>query len=105
MRTKNSKYIICPCCGTEYHISEIFFPSDLVSNPVELIKDEDGKIEYCIENEECLTQEYTCDKCDHKFKVTAEITFKTELIKDEDDFDEESSFKIYEDRATLEEPK
>lgn len=99
---KNINYIICPYCKAEYHISEIFYPTDIVSTPKELIKTEDGKIDYIIDDDKCLDTTYYCDYCNKQFKVTADISFKVSRVEPKE-FEEESSFKIYPNRVMLDE--
>lgn len=85
-----SKKILCPKCGTEYLLAEIYYPKSFVGNPHNIIKDETGKILGFDNSDSNLTEEFICDKCDSKFQVTASITFETKLVNDI--FDEDDNF-------------
>ena len=87
MIDKNTQIITCPVCGHQYLPSEIFFPDDLVGKPTEIIKDNFGKIDFYLGEDQNLTEEYVCDGCGTRFTVQAAINFKTEVV--EDKFDEE----------------
>lgn len=93
--------IICPKCGYEYTISEIFIPQYLLGKPRNIIRDDLGRIEVYDGIEQDLTEEYTCDKCNTTFNVNATITFETTIneAKTEDDY----VSTIYENRLVLDE--
>lgn len=83
--------IRCPECGTEYLPGEIYFPEDFLGKPKNIIKDENGDV-LGFDGEDMNTVEtYTCDHCGKTFTVDASITFRTNLVKDifedDDDFD------------------
>ncbi len=90
---KNDKVIIkCPYCGAEYLPSEIFYPEDFIPE-VDVIKDEAGKIVVHdrITNE--AYEEYTCDVCDHTFKVKMKVSVEAEKC-DEHDFNYDTITKV-----------
>lgn len=93
------KYIIkCPYCGAEYTPAEIYIPDDFfVSDTV--LKDEKYKI---ISADSLLntTEEYCCDHCLKNFKISADVSFTTETVKD--DFEDDSVVVINKDRVNLE---
>ena len=85
---KKNNYIKCPVCGREYMAGEIFLPNYFVGQPTDIVRGyEDNILMYKGEDMD-LEEEYTCDKCNTKFKVRAVVTFKTEKV--EDFFDEDS---------------
>ena len=85
-----AKKILCPKCGTEYHIAEIYYPKELVGCPRDIIKDEAGKILGFEGVDAKITEKYICDKCNTRFETIAAITFETKevvnLFDDDDDF-------------------
>jgi len=92
--------IVCPKCGAEYLLEEIFMSDDLIGNR-NAIKDSKGKIILIEGVEPDLSAEYICDYCDTKFIVTASINTITQFS--EDLWDEEYSVEIFKDRIDLEE--
>ena len=104
MNKEEKRLIIkCPHCGQEYLPAEIFIPSEFMGKPEGIIKEDKGNIEFYSGNNMNLDEEYICDKCGKKFFIQTDISFKT--IKENDDFNDEYSVLIYEDRITLDEPK
>lgn len=87
MNDKNTQLISCPVCGHQYLPSEIFFPDDLIGRPTEIFKDNSGKIDFYLGEDQNLTADYTCDGCGTHFKVQATINFKTEVENEK--FEEE----------------
>ena len=49
-----------------------------------------------------LEETYTCDHCDTKFKVTAKIQFKTQVV-DKYDMSKSYATPLFEDKMTLNE--
>lgn len=86
---KNKK-IICPTCGHEYHIAEIYYGDKLLGRPLNIIKDENGKILGFEGSDANYSEQYICDNCDSRFEVTASITYETKevinLFDDEEEF-------------------
>lgn len=76
--------IKCPYCGAEYLPSEIFIPSDFMPKFEDLTKDEDGKIVAVYENPMNLVEEYTCDHCNHRFSIKAQVEFHTSPCEEHD---------------------
>ena len=70
--------IRCPYCGAEYMPSEIFIPSDFLPKFEDLVKDDEGHIVAVYEHPMNLKEEYTCDYCNHRFSIIAEVSFKAE---------------------------
>ena len=100
--SKTENIIICPYCGAEYLPEEIFIPEDLFNQPRNILKDEHGKLEHFVRDDLSFEEEYTCDYCNHTFKVHCFLTFTTEKCLEHDfDFDHET--EIYPNRISLEE--
>ena len=94
--------IKCPVCGYEYVVSEIFIPKYLLGNPKLIERDNEGKIDVYVGDEQDLVEEYTCDNCSTAFKVRANITFDVEVLENKT-FNDEYITEIYTDRLTLKE--
>lgn len=86
-----SNVIKCPHCGASYTNSEIFYPEDLLGTQVDIVKDDKGEIITYNGEPPTLTQSYTCDKCNKKFKVNAKLTF---VITPESEYDFEDIFSF-----------
>ncbi len=97
MQIDKTNFIICPHCGAEYLPAEIFV-SDLVGNPTNIIKDENGHIDYYTGDSMSFVEEYECDTCGHRFRVTGKVTFTTEPI---DGFVENYESTLFEGRISL----
>ena len=69
--------ITCPTCGQNYLPAEIFIPDAFFGKPSEIEKTSDGKIDYFSGKGMDTVEEYVCDKCGAKFKVVANVMFKT----------------------------
>lgn len=93
--------IVCPKCGREYLIEEIFIPDYLLGHAKEIVRSEDGRIVTYIGTKQDLNEQYTCDKCKTTFNVTADITFNVSI--DETQNVDDYAFTIYEDRMELKE--
>lgn len=93
MKKKQSKLevIVCPYCGREYLPSEIYVPTSFVGNTRSIIRTNAGKIDTFFGKSMDLKEEYTCDKCDGKFSVTAKVSFFT---KKKEQFSEEFTSKL-----------
>lgn len=74
---KKYNKIFCPCCNAEYLMSEIYVPKAFVGCPIDIDKNNLGKIRKVIGEYSSMDESYTCDYCDTKFYVTARVTFKT----------------------------
>ena len=81
MLDKNIQIITCPVCGHQYLPSEIFFPDDLTGKPTEIVKDNLGKIDFYLGEDQNLTEEYICDGCGTHLTITAQIIFKPEVTE------------------------
>ena len=79
MKKKNSKIIVCPCCGAEYLPGEIYLPDYFVGQPTNIEKTySEGKIMYYNGKDMDLEEHFTCDRCNTRFKVKAKVSFETE---------------------------
>lgn len=96
--------IKCPHCGAEYLPAEIFV-SDLLGNPRNIIRDEDGKIEHFDGEPMSLTESYCCDYCGCKFAIYGKVDFITDFYMADEDFEEEYTTKVYDNRVSLWEDK
>lgn len=99
----DSKQIIkCPNCETEYLVDEIYNPDYFLGKHIDIDKDVFGKILYADGKDQCLTEEYICDKCNQKFFVKANITYEVTnnpIL----DMDKEYVSEKYKDRLFLKE--
>ena len=88
------KFIVikCPKCGFEYLPCEIFYPDSFLGEATNIVRDEEGKIQFYSNESMNLKEEFTCDKCGCEFIVEANVKFKTS--EKVDDFDDEVSIKI-----------
>lgn len=93
-------FIVCPVCGAEYLTEEIMFPDNMYGKPMNIIKDECGKILSFDGNSISLNESYKCDKCETSFRVKGTITYKTYVSVD-DDFDD--TYRTEFKRVTLSE--
>ena len=87
MADNDFQVIVCPVCEQQYLPAEIFFPTDLIGNPKEIIKDTSGKVEFFIGDDQDLDETYICDNCGTKLKIHANLTFKVDAISS--NFEEE----------------
>ena len=76
MKKNKIDTISCPYCGCEYLPSEIFVPS-FIGHPKYIEKDTSGKILNCYGKMFDPIEYYICDKCNTKFKIKADVKFKT----------------------------
>lgn len=99
--SKEDFVIRCPKCGAEYLPAEIFV-DDLLGNPTNITKDENGKIEFYTGEPMSFVEEYECDICGCKFIIKGNVSFETEVKEDlADDYES----VIYEGRISLWENK
>lgn len=79
MKTKQLRIIRCPNCGCEYLPAEIYYPGEFLGKPLNIMKDDSGKIigfdNYSMQD----TETYECDKCGSKFEVDATTNFSAKL--------------------------
>ena len=89
MKTSQIKFIKCPHCGYEYHPGELFLPGELIGQPNQILRDQEGKIVYVDypEYKELTTKtDYICDKCNKPFIVEATVTYKSSEQEEALDF-------------------
>ena len=72
--------IKCPVCGQQYHPAEIYLPNEFFGKPKEVVKNSSGQIEFVLGKDMNPVEEYICDNCNTKFRVTADISFETEIV-------------------------
>ena len=79
---KSYDYIVCPNCGREYLVEEIFLPSELYSydsiNGV-VRDDSDTKIIIHKGGSMNLDSTYTCEN-GYSFRVKGNLSFSTEIL-------------------------
>ena len=92
--------IICPHCGAEYLIEEIFMGEDVIGTRVAIKDSNTGKILHADGDAPELSAEYICDYCDTKFvtKLKVEVASVEKFV---DDFDEEYKVEIHKNRIEL----
>lgn len=101
METKG--IIKCPYCGAEYMPSEVYFPEDLLDGAFDITKSESGKIEHTLGEMPKYEEEYTCDYCNHTFKVECHMGFVTDKCDIHDFGNDYKSPVFNEDRMELKE--
>ena len=79
--------ISCPVCGAEYLPVEIFIPEDFFGRPEEVIRDPADKIEFFLGRGMNFKEEYICDSCGAKMRITAKLSFDVDTDPvDEDEY-------------------
>lgn len=73
---QNVPRIVCPTCGQEYLMAEIFLPSEFIGKPKEIVRTADGKITAFLGEPSNLEEEYICDNCNTKMNIKANISFE-----------------------------
>lgn len=86
--TKDFVIVKCPKCGYEYTAAEIFYPQDLLGNPNNIIRDDEGKIILVEGKQPVLEETFECDKCGTTFRARLGIQAETKYNKELDDEDE-----------------
>lgn len=102
MKPRKFETISCPNCGYEYLPAELYVPKAFFGKPENIERNEHGVILSYSNTSVDLFETYTCDKCNHSFKVTAKMVFTTEEDKLEN-FDEEYSTSLQKNILFLEE--
>ena len=102
MKVRKFETIACPHCNYEYLPAELYVPSGFFGKPNMIERDENGKILSYEGTSIDLFENYTCDKCNHTFRVAAKIGFSTEEDKLEN-FDEEYTTPLSSTNLFLEE--
>lgn len=91
MMNLNSKNtIVCPHCGAEYTLDEIYIANYVIGKSKRVLKDSSGKIldvEYKIKPD--LAETYNCEYCKHDFSTTLDLTVAVNTLPDELDFSKE----------------
>lgn len=102
MKVRKFETISCPHCNYEYLPAELYVPSGFFGKPNMIERDENGKIISYEGSSIDLFETYTCDKCNHTFRVIAKVGFSTEEDKLEN-FDEEYTTSLNSRNLFLEE--
>ena len=69
--------IECPVCGCSYLPAEIYLPNSFLGKPYDIEKTHTGKIDIFDGTSMNLNEEYVCDKCGTRFRIVANVNFKT----------------------------
>ena len=85
--------IKCPCCGWQYMPAELYVPDAFIGTPSKISRDYLGHILYFDGETMCTDETYTCDNCGTTFNVSADVSFKTSCMKQED-YDNEYATKV-----------
>lgn len=102
MKIRKFETIECPHCHYEYLPAEIYLPKHFFGKPIMIERDATGKLISYEGSSVDLFETYTCDRCNHMFRVSAKIGFSTEEDKLEN-FDEEYSSPLQTNNLFLEE--
>lgn len=102
MKVRKFETIACPHCKYEYLPAEIYIPKYYFGKPYAIERDVEGKILNYEGTSIDLFETYTCDKCNHTFRIISKIGFSTEEDKLEN-FDEEYCSPIHKNNLFLEE--
>ena len=84
---KDVPIIVCPICGEEMLMSEVFIPQAFFGKQNEIIKDSAGHIDYYSGSDPDLDEDYICDNCGAHLKIHANVSFDVTSVSD--DFEEE----------------
>lgn len=95
-------YITCPNCGRQYLPSEIYYPNSFFGKPEDIDRINGLKIDSFGGTGMNLQEEYECDNCLSKFKVTAKISFKVDKVE-KYDMSKAYVTKLFDDKITLDE--
>lgn len=93
--------IECPVCNTSYLPAEIFLPNSFLGKPYDIEKTSTGKIDMFDGTTMDTYEEYVCDKCHKKFKVFANVSFKTEEINSNKTFNTIYSTPLHSKKISL----
>lgn len=93
MKFDTFETISCPHCGTEYLPAEIYYPDTFLGKPKNILKTTEGKIVDYTDESMNVKENYICDTCGTKFRVTCKVKFKAEKIIKES-FNEDYITKI-----------
>lgn len=69
-------YIECPRCASQYAPDEIFVWGELLKNKYIQKTEDSHQLKDKIQP---LTEQYICDYCNCQFKVTAQLSFLTQI--------------------------
>ena len=103
MKDKEKDLIItCPHCGRQYLPAEIYYPKQFFGNPHDIDRLNDITIESYMGNSMCLDEDYECDNCYKKFRVSAKVQFKVSALS-KYDMSKAYVTKLFDDKITLDE--
>lgn len=86
--------ISCPVCGMQYLPAEIFIPDNFVGKPSNIEKTISGKVDLFDGTTMDLQEDYTCDRCNSRFKVIANVSFRSVEYDGKNKFEETYSHPI-----------
>lgn len=73
-------FITCPHCGRQYHPAEIFYPETFFGKPKEIERNNNLQITSYFGKPMQLDEDYECDNCYKRFRVTAKLQFKVDPL-------------------------
>ena len=95
-------FIACPHCGRQYLPAEIYYPDVFFGKPHDIDRLNNIKIESYLGKSMQLDEDYECDNCLKKFRVTARIQFKVDALS-KYDMSKAYVTKLFDDQITLSE--
>ena len=102
MSSSKDFFIECPHCGRQYLPAEIYYPKHFFGNPHDIDRLQNLKIESYLGNSMNLDEDYECDNCLKKFRVTAKISFRVDALS-KYDMSKAYVTKLFDDKITLSE--
>lgn len=95
-------FISCPHCGRQYLPAEIYYPNEFFGRPHDIDRLNGLKIESYLGQSMKLDEDYECDNCLRKFRVTAKIQFKVDALS-KYDMSKAYVTNLFDDKITLDE--
>jgi predicted RNA-binding Zn-ribbon protein involved in translation (DUF1610 family) len=72
--------IKCPHCGFEYMPAEIYYPDSFLGKPMDISRDDSGKIDFYTGHNMDLNEEFECPNCGCHFEINCKVDFSTTVI-------------------------
>lgn len=95
-------FITCPHCGRQYLPAEIFYPNEFFGKPRDIERKDNLQIDSYFGKPMQLDEDYECDNCFKKFRVTAKLQFKVEELA-KYDMSRAYITNLFDDKITLSE--
>ena len=90
---ENTPKIVCPVCGQEYQPVEVFIPDDFFGKPKDIIKKDNGKIDFITGTDMNMSESFVCENCGAHLKIDARLYFDIK-VDDTNDFSKNYTTKI-----------